>query len=99
MLVLCIFLTITFYKNLQQCPCKFSLVFIVLLFCSVLFEVEVYTCVSNFWDIVIRIKSTLRLRTAQIELDKVTAQLKEKQEKLATIEAKVCLKVSHLNSS
>ena len=32
---------------------------------------------------------TLRLKTAQIELDKVTAQLREKQEKLAAIEAKV----------
>lgn len=40
-----------------------------------------------------------RLKTAQIELDKVTAQLKEKQAKLAAIEAKVCLEMSDMNSS
>lgn len=34
---------------------------------------------------------TCRLRTAQEELDKVMAQLKEKRDKLETIEAKVGL--------
>ena len=43
-----------------------------------------------------RNKSVVRLKTAQIELDKVTAQLKEKQEKLTAIEAKVCLQVPNL---
>lgn len=46
-----------------------------------------------------RNKSIVRLKTAQIELDKVTAQLKEKQEKLAAIEAKVCLQVPNLYSN
>ena len=39
-----------------------------------------------------------RLKGAQAELDKVMAQLKEKQEKLAAIEAKVNIGIAHIPS-